>query len=163
MKSCMSEGSWETFSLLMFPVYCVSVPQAHENLLLRNYRLCSYCDFLDYDIVWSGRFGIAMDHGIDGQGSSPWMGKIFLFSTAPRPILGPTQPPIQLVRGALPPGLGVKHLLPPNSEVKNGGAICLLPYTPWSINEAQEQLYFHNFWNKKSTWDTWPSLFTLSV
>jgi hypothetical protein len=26
-----------------------------------------------------------------------WQGKIFLFSTASRPALGPTQPPIQLV------------------------------------------------------------------
>jgi hypothetical protein len=48
---------------------------------------------------------------------------IFLFSTAFRPALGPTQPPIQWVPGAL--SLGVKrpgsvadHSLPSSAEVK---------------------------------------------
>jgi hypothetical protein len=49
---------------------------------------------------------------------------IFLFTTASRPALGPTQPPIQWVSGAL--YLGVKlsgreadHSTPSNAKVKN--------------------------------------------
>jgi hypothetical protein len=38
-----------------------------------------------------------------GRSSSPGRGKIFLSSTSPRPVLGPTQPPIQWVPGALSP------------------------------------------------------------
>jgi hypothetical protein len=59
-------------------------------------------------------------------------GKIFLYSTQSIPALGPNQPPIQWVSGALSPG--VKRMgregdrSPPSSaEVKNGGAIPLLP------------------------------------
>jgi hypothetical protein len=40
-----------------------------------------------------------------GRSSSPGRVKIFLFSTASRPVLGPTQPPIQWVPGAVPPGV----------------------------------------------------------
>jgi hypothetical protein len=39
-----------------------------------------------------------------GRGSSPGRVKNFLFSTSSRPVLGPTQPPIQWVPGALSPG-----------------------------------------------------------
>jgi hypothetical protein len=49
---------------------------------------------------------------------------IFLFTTASRPVLGPTQPPIQLVRGALSlgvkrPGREADHSSPSSAEVKN--------------------------------------------
>jgi hypothetical protein len=52
----------------------------------------------------------------------------FLFSTASRPTLGPTQLPIQWVPGALSPGVkqqGRKFDRPPlfSAEVKNSGAI----------------------------------------
>jgi hypothetical protein len=57
---------------------------------------------------------------LDDQGSSirfPAALEIFLFTTASRTPLGPTQPPIQWVPGALSLGLGVKltthlHLVP---------------------------------------------------
>jgi hypothetical protein len=56
------------------------------------------------------------------------MGMIFLISILSRLVLGHTQPPIQLVPGALP--MGVKesvheanHLSLSSAEVKNGGAI----------------------------------------
>jgi hypothetical protein len=54
--------------------------------------------------------------------------KIFLFSTASRPTLGPRQPHIQWVPGAVSPGvkrLGreADHSPPSSAEVKNGGAI----------------------------------------
>jgi hypothetical protein len=55
------------------------------------------------------------------------MVRFFLFSTASRPLLGSTQPPIQWVPGALTPevklvklaGLEADHSLPSLSEVKN--------------------------------------------
>jgi hypothetical protein len=63
--------------------------------------------------------------------------EIFLFSTASRPALGPTQPPIQWVPGGL--SVGVKrlgreadHSHPSSAEVKNGGAIPpLLHVSSW--------------------------------
>jgi hypothetical protein len=69
--------------------------------------------------------GIATGYGLDDRGwsSSPSRGKNFLFSTASRPDLGPTQPPIQWVLGAL--SLGVKrqgheadHSPPTSAKVK---------------------------------------------
>jgi hypothetical protein len=48
--------------------------------------------------------GIATGYGLDGQGFDS---QIFLFSIAPRPTLGLTQPPIQGVLGDLSPGVKV--------------------------------------------------------
>jgi hypothetical protein len=58
-----------------------------------------------------------------GRSSSPGRVKNFLFSTSSRPALGPTQPPIQWVPGALSPGVKrqgreADHSPPPSSEVK---------------------------------------------
>jgi hypothetical protein len=60
--------------------------------------------------------------------------KNVLFSTASRPVLGPTQPPIQLVTGA--PSLWVKrqgretdHPPPTSAEVKKMWSIHPLPHT----------------------------------
>jgi hypothetical protein len=57
---------------------------------------------------------------------------IFLFTTASRTALGPTQPPLQCVPGAL--SLGVKqlgheadHSLPSSAEVKNGWSYISTP------------------------------------
>jgi hypothetical protein len=49
--------------------------------------------------------GVSKGYGLDGRGWIPGRGKIFLFSTASRPVLGPTQPPIQWVPGTLSPGV----------------------------------------------------------
>jgi hypothetical protein len=46
------------------------------------------------------------------------MVKNFLFSTASRSVLGPTQPPIQWVPGALSPGREADHSPPSSAEVK---------------------------------------------
>jgi hypothetical protein len=59
---------------------------------------------------------------------------IFLYSIASRPVLGPTQPPIQGVPETISlevklPGSEFDHSSPSNTEVKNGGAIPPLPYT----------------------------------
>jgi hypothetical protein len=54
--------------------------------------------------------GIALGFGLDDRGSRvrmPGGAGNFLFTTASRTALGPTQPPIQLVAGAL--YLGVKR------------------------------------------------------
>jgi hypothetical protein len=70
--------------------------------------------------------GIALGYGLDDRGSSvrfPAGLGIFLFTTASRTVLGPTQPPIQWVPGDL--SLGVKrpgreagHTPPSSAEVK---------------------------------------------
>jgi hypothetical protein len=84
---------------------------------------------------------------MDGRGfDSPQGQGIFLYSTASRPALGPTQPPTQCVPGALSSGLkqpgheadhsGLKqpgneadHSPPSNAEIKNAGSIPPLPHT----------------------------------
>jgi hypothetical protein len=58
---------------------------------------------------------------------------LFLFSITSRPALGPTQPPIQLVSGAVSPGVKQQrreagHRLPSSIEVKNED-IPPLPHT----------------------------------
>jgi hypothetical protein len=58
--------------------------------------------------------------------------EIFLYSTASKPVLGPTQPPFHWVLGALSlgeklPGYEADHSLPSSAKVKNGGAIPQLP------------------------------------
>jgi hypothetical protein len=71
--------------------------------------------------------GIAPGYGLEdggGRSSSPGMFKNFLFSTSSRPALGPTQPPIQWVMGALSPGVKrpgreADHSPPTSSEIKN--------------------------------------------
>jgi hypothetical protein len=64
--------------------------------------------------------------------------QICLYSTASRPALGPTQPPIQWVAGA--PCTGVKRLVseagdstPFSAKVKNGGDKHPLPHSSYGI------------------------------
>jgi hypothetical protein len=80
--------------------------------------------------------GIVTGHGLDGLGSIPNRGKIFLFSTASRPALGPTQPPIQWVPwvlslGAKWPGYKADHSHPSNAEAKNRAATPLPCMSSW--------------------------------
>jgi hypothetical protein len=75
---------------------------------------------------------IATGYGLGGWCSNPGKGNIFLFSTAFRPALGPTQPPIQWVPMAISPGvkrpgLVAEHSPPTSTEGKIGGAIPALP------------------------------------
>jgi hypothetical protein len=54
---------------------------------------------------WGSTAGIATGYDLDGHGSNPGRGKIFIFNTASRQALGPTQPSIQWVVGAVSPGI----------------------------------------------------------
>jgi hypothetical protein len=49
--------------------------------------------------------GVSAGYRLDSRGWIPRRGKMFLFSTKSRPVLGPTPPPIQWVPGALSPGV----------------------------------------------------------
>jgi hypothetical protein len=72
--------------------------------------------------------------GLDGWGSIPGILKIFLFSIAFRPALGPTQSPIQLASEALFPGekrqgREADHSPQFSAEIMNGGALPSLSHT----------------------------------
>jgi hypothetical protein len=82
----------------------------------------SWKTFKSYD----SSVGIALGYGLDDQGSrvrfSARLG-IFLFTTASRTALDPTQPPIQLVPGSLSlgvkrPGCEADHSPPSSAGVK---------------------------------------------
>jgi hypothetical protein len=83
---------------------------------------------------WDSSLGVVMGYGLDDhRGLIPGSCKIFLYSITSRPGVGPTQPPIHWVLGAL--SLEVKWLgheagqLPPSgAEVKNIGAIPTVPH-----------------------------------
>jgi len=75
---------------------------------------------------------------MDYQGSIPGRDKdFFLFATASRPALGPTQPPIQWVPGSLSPGVrrpgrAADHLPPSSVEVNNMWSYTYTrPYILW--------------------------------
>jgi hypothetical protein len=58
--------------------------------------------------------------------------EIFLFITASRKFLGPTQPPIQYILGALSlgikkPGREADHTRLPSAEVKNAWSYIFIP------------------------------------
>jgi hypothetical protein len=75
---------------------------------------------------------VATGYRLDDRCSIPNRGKIFLLSVASRPALGFTQPPIQLVLGAISPmvnrlGREADQSPPSSAEVKKGGTIPPLP------------------------------------
>jgi hypothetical protein len=76
---------------------------------------------------WAGRPGLDFRQGK----------QIFVYSTASRPPLAPTQPPTHRVLGAVSPGVQrpkreADHSPPSRAWVKNGGAIPPLPRkSPW--------------------------------
>jgi hypothetical protein len=93
---------------------------------------------------------IATGYGLDGPGSIPSGGQeIFLFTVVSVPSLGPTQPPIQWVPGALT--LGVKrhgletdHSPSSSVDVKNGEAMPSL-YAVRSSERRKGFSYLRNF------------------
>jgi hypothetical protein len=76
---------------------------------------------------------------MDGRGcgkSSPGKGEIFLVSSSSSPVLGPTQLPIQWVRGARSsgvkrPGREVEHCPPDSADVKN--TLIHISITPYAF------------------------------
>jgi hypothetical protein len=94
-----------------------------------------------------------LSYGLDDRRFKSWqvLG-IFLFTTASRKALGPSQPPIQWVPGAL--SLGVEqlgsevcHSPPCSAEVKNAWSCIFTPPlrlhgVVLSLKKAQGQLYF---------------------
>jgi hypothetical protein len=66
--------------IIHFPKYC--------SYIISNPHLKYACDI---------SLDIGTGYGLDGKGSIPGRDKMFFYSTASRPALGPTQPPIQWV------------------------------------------------------------------
>jgi hypothetical protein len=78
--------------------------------------------------------GTATGYGLNGRDFIPGRDKSFLFSVAFIPVLGPTQPSILGVPGALSPGIErqgreAHHSPPSKTKVKKGGAIPPFPHT----------------------------------
>jgi hypothetical protein len=76
--------------------------------------------------------GVTTGYGLDSWSSIPDRDKS-VFSTASRPALGPTQPPIKCVPvivspGIKQPGRDAEQSPPSSTEVENGGAIPSLPH-----------------------------------
>jgi hypothetical protein len=77
--------------------------------------------------MWSYTYTLTLGYGLDDRGSRvrfPAGLGIFLFITVSRTALGPTQPPIQCVSGALSlgvkrPGREADHSPPSSADVKN--------------------------------------------
>jgi hypothetical protein len=79
--------------------------------------------------------------------------RVFLFTTASRPALGPTQPPIQWIPGAL--SLGVKltrreadHSPPSSVEVKNAWSYTSTPqyvFMAWCLVKVKHRDFTFTF------------------
>jgi hypothetical protein len=82
--------------------------------------------FIEPSIVF--RVGIATGLWAEHPRFDSQHGKVFLFFTASRPTLGPTQSPIQWVQGVISPGVKrpgceADHSPPSSIRDKNGGVI----------------------------------------
>jgi hypothetical protein len=91
--------------------------------ILNIMRLCFELYFIY--LCFRSRYSSGLRAGRSGLASR--QGQDFLFSTASKSTLGPPQPPIQWLPGALSPGREDDHSPPLSAEVNNGGAIPPLP------------------------------------
>jgi hypothetical protein len=121
-------------------------------------RICNSSKFEFYFGSYSSNMepgylrGTALGHGLDNRGfeSRQELG-IFLFTTASRPALWPTQPTIQCVSGARclgvkRPGREADHSPPPSAEVKFAWSYTSTPqyaFMAWCSVKVQGQLYLH--------------------
>jgi hypothetical protein len=77
---------------------------------------------------WDASVGIAMGYGLKSQCLIPDKGRKCFSNPVSIPSLGPNQPPIQWLLGALPhgeqwPGREAHHSPPSSAKAKHGGAI----------------------------------------
>jgi hypothetical protein len=86
------------------------------------------------------RDGVALGYGLDDRGFESLQGLgIFLFTTASRTALGPTQPPLQCVPGVLSlavkrPGRRADNSPPFSAEIKNAWSYTSTPpYMVWCL------------------------------
>jgi hypothetical protein len=84
--------------------------------------------------IWDSSVGIATKLRAGRPGLDSRQGQeIFLYITASKPALGPTQPPIQWVQGVKLLGHEADLSPPSSAEDKNGENVAPLPHTSsWS-------------------------------
>jgi hypothetical protein len=116
-------------------------------------------NFLTNSLTTKSRYssvGIALGYGLEDWDSTvrfPGGAGIFLFTTASRTALGPTQPPIQGVPGVL--SLWVKR---PRREVDHSPPSSAMA---WCLVKAQGQLYLYllplltDYWLPKKDYIPW--------
>jgi hypothetical protein len=107
---------------------------------LKRMKIAAFWDVRPCILVniyqWFGGSWSRYSGGLEGLSSIPDRGKIYIFSTASRPALGPTQPLIQRVpgggggdfHGVKLPDREADHSPLSSVEGKNGGAIPALPH-----------------------------------
>jgi hypothetical protein len=112
-----------SLQLIFFPLY------AKRKILTNYFKSTSV--ILNYVAQSVQRWATGWTIGVLGFDSRRGLG-IFLFTTASRTALGPTQPPIEWVPGALSlgvkrPGREADHSPPSSAEVKNSWSYTSTP------------------------------------
>jgi hypothetical protein len=105
--------------------------QARNKILCKMFGIINEKSYF-FDRVYFKK-SLRKESSVCVLGSNPSTDKIFIFCTACRPALGPTQPPIQwvpeeLLSGVKRPGCEAHNSAPSSAKVKNGAAILPLPH-----------------------------------
>jgi hypothetical protein len=80
---------------------------------------------------------------MDYRRSIPGRRKVFFFASATRPVLGPTEPLIQLVPGIKRKGREADYSLPSSAEVKNAWSYISTPQYDFFSWCLIKQIRFH--------------------